>query len=103
MIPNHFSIIIHHDKPIVSYSDEIMQLFKGRIDDKCDKLEFAAIKDNQVNNIINDKTTLGDTEGILFVYESNIHSEDIIFYEKAFYKTNFNPEDNSTSDVTNVL
>lgn len=61
-----------------------MQLFKGRINDKCDKLEFITIKNNQVHNIINDKTTLVDIEGILFIYESNSHNEDTIFYEKAF-------------------
>lgn len=51
----------------MSYTDEIMQLFKGRIDPKCNRLEIASIKDNQVHKIINDKTTLTETEGILFV------------------------------------
>jgi len=63
----------------MSYTSEILELFKGRVSSDCSKLEFAAIKDNQVHSIINEKTTLVETEGILFVYESIEDQQDIIY------------------------
>lgn len=61
-----------------------MKLFKGRLSPECNKLEFATIKENQVHHIINESSTLVDTEGILFVYESSYDNEDMIYYEKSF-------------------
>jgi len=55
-----------------------MKLFKGRLSPECNKLEFATIKENQVHHIINESSTLVDTEGILFVYESSYDNEDMI-------------------------
>lgn len=103
MIPNHFSIIIQNDKPIVSYTNEIMKLFKVRLSSNCNKLEFATIKENQVHHIINESSTLVDTEGILFVYESSQDDEDMIQYEKSFQVQTFNPEDTSNNEIKQVL
>lgn len=103
MIPNHFSIIIQNDKPIMSYTNEIMKLFKGRLSSECNKLEFATIKENQVHHIINEHNTLADTEGILFVYESSYDNEPMIYYEKSFYLNQFNPEDHSNHEIKQVL
>lgn len=70
MIPQHFQFVYKNDTPLSSYTNEILEIFKSDLSSDTDGLIFASVKNQEINVLFKQNSTITDVDGLLFVYET---------------------------------